>query len=82
MVVEFNVNRVLAHSFLCDLRGRGGVNEMEATVKGAKGGEAQSWHCAGNKLVLGEGGIPCLAVPVYQSRGGHSSMTPELPVLC
>lgn len=45
--------------------GRGGVNEIEAMVKGAKAGEAQSWHCAGNKLVLGEGdslpGSACLS---------------------
>ena len=60
--------------------GRGGVNKIESTVKGAKAGEAQSWHCAGSELVWGRG-IPCLAVSVCQSRG-TISMTPKTSVLC
>lgn len=50
---------------LCVSGGGGGVNEIESTVKGAKAGEAQSWLCAGNELVLGEGdslpGSVCLS---------------------
>ncbi len=31
------------------------MNETESMVKGAKAGEAHSWHCAGNELVWGGG---------------------------
>lgn len=59
-----DVNHTLPHCILC-IWGRGGVNEIESAVKGAKAGEAQSWHCAGNELVLGEGdplpGSVCLS---------------------
>ena len=46
--VKVDVNHTLPH---CVSGGRGGVNEIESTVKGAKAGEAQSWLCAGSELV-------------------------------
>lgn len=39
------------------------MNETESAVKGAKAGEAQSWHCAGNEGGGGESspGSVCLS---------------------
>lgn len=50
----------------CVSGGGGGVNATESTVKGAKAGEAQSWHCANM------GGGPSLALTAYQSGGTTS----------
>lgn len=53
-MVKVDVNHTLPHCIL-SVWGRGGVNETESTVKGARAGETQSWHCAGNELVWGDG---------------------------
>lgn len=61
--------------------GGGGVSEIETTVKSANAREAQSWHCAGNELVIGGGGILARQCPPAGEEG-HISMTRKLFLLC